>query len=384
MPLPSSETDTETWRLPGAALTLMVDDSSECLAALVSRLPSTWAMRDLSAMTQGRSGGMSMRRLCPCPPIRKALPASPVSAARSVGSGETGRVPVSMRATSSRSAISTRIRSVCSKMIRWNWRISAGCMPEYSSSSADTEPLTVARGVRSSWLTIARNSARSRSISSSAVRSCRVTTKLSTSPSSDHMGVAFISAVTLLPSGTWKTTSSARTVSPALSASATESSCRETSRPSARRIVITSRRCSGGRSGVRRASIILTASRLNDTGAPVFASKTATPTGDVSISASRSFLARCSSRYLRALAMTIAAWEANISRVSSSSWLNSAPRSFSATKMLPTRSPRWKTGAARNGKDGPTGMGGLISGRPIDLMWPSRSGPRSGSCRLLK
>ena len=60
MPLPSSETDTETWRSPGAALTLMVDDSGEYLAALVSRLPSTWTIRDLSAMTQGRSGGMSM------------------------------------------------------------------------------------------------------------------------------------------------------------------------------------------------------------------------------------------------------------------------------------------------------------------------------------
>ena len=149
----------------------MVDDSGECLAALVSRLPSTWTMRDRSAMTQGRSIGMSMRRLCRCPPIRKALPASPVRTARSVGSGETGRVPVAMRATSRRSVIIARIRSVCSKMIRWNWRTSAGCMSENSSSSADTEPRTVARGVRNSWLTIARKSARSRSSSSRAVRS---------------------------------------------------------------------------------------------------------------------------------------------------------------------------------------------------------------------
>ena len=42
MLLPKSETDTATWNSPGAALTLMVDDSGECLAALVSRLPSTW------------------------------------------------------------------------------------------------------------------------------------------------------------------------------------------------------------------------------------------------------------------------------------------------------------------------------------------------------
>ena len=36
--------------------------------------------------------------------------------------------------------MSARIRSVCSKMIRWNCRISAGCMPEDSSSSPAPEP----------------------------------------------------------------------------------------------------------------------------------------------------------------------------------------------------------------------------------------------------
>ena len=47
--------------------------------------------------------------------------------------------------------------------------------------------------------------------------------------------------------------------------------------------------------------------------------------------ASRSALARRSSRWVRALAMTIAAWEANMTRVSSSCWVNSSPCSFSAT-----------------------------------------------------
>ena len=77
--------------------------------------------------------------------------------------------------------------------------------------------------------------------------------------------------------------------------------------------------------------MIRTASRLKDTGAPVLASKTATPTGEVSIRVSSRALARCSSRCLRALAMTSAAWEANMTSVSSSSGVNSRPPSFSAT-----------------------------------------------------
>ena len=190
--------------------------------------------------------------------------------------------------------------------------------------------MMVASGVRSSWLTMPRNSARNCSISSSGVMSCSVTTKDSTPPSSERMGVALSSAATLRPSGTRSTISSARTVSPALSSSAMDSSRSEISRPSARRQVSTPRSCSGDWSGSRRLSTILVASRLNDTGAPVLASKTATPTGEVLIRVSRSALALCSSRCLRALAMTIAAWEANMTRVSSSSPVNSSPASFSA------------------------------------------------------
>ena len=66
-------------------------------------------------------------------------------------------------------------------------------------------------------------------------------------------------------------------------------------------------------------------------GIPVFASKTTTPTGDVSIRVSRSALASCSSRCLRALAMTSAAWDANITSVSSSSRLNADPGSLLET-----------------------------------------------------
>ena len=77
---------------------------------------------------------------------------------------------------------------------------------------------------------------------------------------------------------------------------------------------------------------ILLASRLNETGAPDLASKTMTPTGEVLTSTSRSVRARCSSRYLRALAITSAAWEANMTNVSSSARLNSCPDSFLARK----------------------------------------------------
>ena len=178
-------------------------------------------------------------------------------------------------------------------------------------------------GVLSSWLTMPRNSARSRSSSSRGVRSCRVTTTDSVSPSSERMGVALTRVVTLRPSGAWRTISSARTVSLVLSAWARGNSSRETSRPSARRKVSASSSCSAEPPGAHRSLTIRLASRLIDVRPPVLASNTRTPTGEVSIRVSRSVLARCSSRYLRALAMTSAAWEANITRVSSSSGVNS-------------------------------------------------------------
>ena len=261
------------------------------------------------------------------PPLRNAFLASSTRTATSTGPGATDRLPVSMCATSRRSLISSRIRSVCASMIRWNWSVSAGFSAAEGSSRVVTEPLTEVSGVRSSWLTMPRNSARSRSSSSSGVMSCRVTTKDTTSPSSERMGVAFISAVTLRPSGVSMTISSTRTVSPALSACATESSSREMSLPSARRTVTTPRRSSTGLPGSCSTPSILLVSRLNDTGTPVLASKTTTPTGEVLIRVSRSALARRSSRCLRALAMTSAAWDANITRVSSSSRLNSWPGS---------------------------------------------------------
>ena len=282
-------------------------------------------MRRRSAVTRGRSGSTLMARLFLPPALLKAFLALSTSTATSAGSRLTVSVPVSMRATSSRSVTKSCMWSAWSPMMRKNWRNTAGSRSADESSTVDEEPFMVASGALSSWLTIARNSARRRSSSSTSAMSCMVTTTVSTGPSSERMGVALSSSVTLRPSGTLMTTSSARSVSPGLRVSTTGNSRMETSCPSARLKVSTSMRSSGVWPGSRRLSTIRIASRLKDFGTPMAASKTTTPTGDVSMSVSRSALARRSSRCLRALAMTSAAWEANITRVSSSSLVNSPP-----------------------------------------------------------
>ena len=328
-PTPSSATERATWTPSRAAETRMGERSWEWRAALDSRLVSTCTTRRRSAVTRGSRAGRSMTRLLRPPPTWNRLLASSTRTVTSTGSGDTGSVPVSMRATSSRSPIRWRMLSDWSRMIRKNWVISAGSRSEAFSSRVSVEPLMAASGVLSSWLTMPRNSARSRSRSSSGVRSWMVTTTDSTSPSSDRMGVALTRAVTLRPSGAFRTISSACTVSPVISPWARGNSSRETSRPSARRKVSTSRSCSAVPSGWHRPLTIRLASRLMDTGFPVLASRTSTPTGVVFTRVSRSARARCSSRCRRALAMTRAAWEANITRVSSSSAVNSS--SFSPT-----------------------------------------------------
>ena len=252
-------------------------------------------------------------------------------------------------------------------MMRTNWRTTAGSRSATESRIVVAEPLMEVRGILSSWLTMARNSARSRSGSLTSAISCMVTTMDSICPPSDRIGVAFSSSVRLRPSGTLMTTSSARNVSPDCSASATGKSLSETSRPSARRKVTSSSRSCAGWSGSRRLSTIRRASRLKDLGSPVATSNTATPTGEMSTRVSRSFLARCSSRCRRALAMARAACEANSASVSSSSSLNSRPDSFSARKMLPTRSPRCRTGKVRKATRSLTSNGGTNSGRLKDL-----------------
>ena len=150
--------------------------------------------------------------------------------------------------------------------------------------------------------------------------------------------------VTLRPSGTESVISSARTVSALLSCCAIGNSARETSRPSARRQVTSSSSFSRGRPGMLRPSTIRRASRLNDTGLRAPPPKTTTPTGEVSIRVSRSARARRSSRCARALAMAVAAWEANSIRTSSSASVNSRPPSFSARKKMPTCSSRCRIG----------------------------------------
>ena len=274
----------------------------------------------------------------------------------------TESVPASMRPASSRSRMRPRMWPACSAMMRWNSRISARSSSASSSSSASAEPLIEISGARSSWLTRPRNSVRIRSISSSGARSCIVTTTDSTVPAAERIGVELISVLTLRPSGTDSTTSSARTVSPSPNCSASGNSLNDTSRPSARRQAITSRACSGGRPGIRRPSPMRLASRLNRVGCPVCASKTTTPTGEVSTSASRSARARCSLRCVRALAIAAAAWDANSITTSSSSSVNSWPPSFPARKKLPTSAPRWRIGAPWHVRE-KVGVGAMPSER---------------------
>ena len=213
-PRPSSATEMVTWTPSRIAVTRMGDDSGACREALETRLFSTCTTRRRSAIAGGRSGGRSISTLCRPPPLRKVFLARSTKSATSVGSGYTESVPESMRPTSSRSPIRARIASACSSTIRKNSRISAGSRSGLAFSTVAAEPLIEVSGARSSWLTMPRNSARRRSSSSSGARSCTVTTTDSTAPSAEWMGVALTSVVTLRPSGTESSISSARTSRP--------------------------------------------------------------------------------------------------------------------------------------------------------------------------
>ena len=169
------------------------------------------------------------------PPRRKELRASSTRAATSVGCAVTDSMPVSILVRSRRSLIRLRMRSACSSTIWKNWRTSAAPSGEEAPSTVAAEPLMVVSGVRSSWLTAPRNSARSRSSSSSGVMSCRVATTEMISPSAERIGVALTTVVTSRPSARWMTIASARTVSPLLSALDMGRSAIVISRPSMRR-----------------------------------------------------------------------------------------------------------------------------------------------------
>ena len=82
-------------------------------------------------------------------------------------------------------------------MIRKNWRGSAGSTGDEEPSTVAAEPLMVLNGVRSSWLTMPRNSVRSRSSSSSGDMSCMVATTYTASSSTERIGVALTSVVTV-------------------------------------------------------------------------------------------------------------------------------------------------------------------------------------------
>ena len=185
--------------------------------------------------------------------------------------------------------------SARSSTMRKNWSISAWSSGDEAVSTVAAEPFIDVSGARSSWLTTPRNSARKRSSSSSGVMSWTVTTTETTSPSSDHIGVALTSVLVSVPSGRRNTTSSARTLSPLVAARSSGSSWGAIAPPSIRRYDTVRSSSSNARAVPRAPVTMRSASRLNRTTPLVFASKTSTPTGDVLTSTSRFAFSRCSS-----------------------------------------------------------------------------------------
>ena len=183
--MPWSETETARWGEPSTrdADTLMTDESGEYLDALTSRLPSTCTTRRSSAAISGRSTGRSTSTRCRPPPLRKVLLASSARCTRLTGSSVRDSIPASIRVMSSRLLIRSRRRSACLSMILKNWSISAASNGVDACSTVAADPLMAARGDRSSWLTIPRNSLRSLSSSSMGVMSWMTATADSISPS---------------------------------------------------------------------------------------------------------------------------------------------------------------------------------------------------------
>ena len=159
----------------------------------------------------------------------------------------------------SRPLMRSRMWSAWSSMRPKNWPTSAESSGIDESRTVAAAPLIDVSGARSSWLTVARKSARSRSRSCSGVMSWRVATTDTSSPSSERIGVAFTRVVTSLPSGRLITSSSACTVSPLWTARTTGRSSKATLDPSTRRHVSPLRSCAARASAacsptMRRAS----------------------------------------------------------------------------------------------------------------------------------
>ena len=323
MPGPSSTTDTSTWTPCSRASTRIAAESGEWRAALVSRFKSTCTIRCRSARTRGRSGGRSIRTGFWRPPPKNIFRAVSTRATSSAGSVASESEPVSIWAESIRSAISLRMCSACASMMRKNCCDSAALSPDADSIAVEEHPLMDTSGAVSSWLTMPRNSPRWRSCSSMGVMSCRVTTTEATSSSSEMMGVALTSVVTFLPSGVSRRISSARTVTDSCNTRTRAGySSGSISRPSARRTVSASSTSMTEVPGLQTSPAMRRVSWFWDTTSPLRASNTTTATGEVLTSASRSALARRSSRYVRALAIAAPAWAVNSASVSSSSSVN--------------------------------------------------------------
>ena len=191
-----------------------------------------------------------------------------------------------------------------------------------------------------------------------------VTTTDATAPSSAWIGVALIRVLTLRPSGTESTTSSARTVSPAPSwlrqGELAQGHLAPVGAPArhhlqellglmpgraqpfddAPRLAIERRRMAGSRVEHHHAD-----RRGLDQGLEVGASRAARRGGRA------------------ALAIADAAWEANSASTSSSSSVNCRAPALSPRKKWPTCTPRWRSGALMKVQAGRRGSGDKPSER---------------------
>ena len=162
-------------RVKGVISRVIFPDSGVNLTALLSRLIKTWRMRRLSTKTLGSglkefliSNRMSFLSACCLMKVRLDLHRE----SRSVGVQFSSIWPDSIFATSRMSLINSRrwealLSTVC-KALSWSWLIS----PKTCSCNPSVIPRIALRGVRSSWLILARNSSLRRvALDSSMLRS---------------------------------------------------------------------------------------------------------------------------------------------------------------------------------------------------------------------
>ena len=223
------------------------EEGGECRAAFASRLPSTCTMRSGSAIARGRSGGRSMSTGWRPPPVRNVVRAWSTSAATFEGLGRDGE--------------RSRLDAARVEEVRDQAPHAVGLPVDDAEELAHLGPRRIRgrmehgrrraldRGERRAQL-VAHHLEELRALPLELLERREILHRDDDRgrplPPSERMGVELTSVRTLRPSGTDSSISSAWV--PVLPPSwwTRGSSSNETSRPSARRQVTTSRSCSVG------------------------------------------------------------------------------------------------------------------------------------------